>query len=314
MIIRWGVMPHIPVLLNEVLKYLSPVDGGVYLDGTFGAGGYSKGILESADCKLYAIDCDPNVLPHADKLKEKYGNRFKFLQGKFSHMAELLKKEGVEKLNGVVLDIGISSMQVDEAERGFSFMREGPLDMRMNGQGADAASLINNASESELANIIYRYGGEKKSRYVAKAIVEARKKAPISTTTEFAEIVRGAIRGKPDGIDSATRTFQAIRIWVNDELGELSRALSAAKELLAPGGKLVLVTFHSLEDSIVKEFFNSCSGKAEGLSRHMPEIAASKVSPELEVVTRKVVIPSDDEIKRNPRARSAKLRAAQRLS
>lgn len=305
--------PHLPVLLKEVLQYMTPKDGEVYVDGTFGAGGYTKAILDAANCKVYAIDCDPNVAIHAEKIAAEYKDRFKLLPGKFSHMAELLSAEGVERVNGVVLDIGISSMQVDQAERGFSFMREGPLDMRMNGEGMDAASFINNASEAELADVLYNFGGEKKSRYIAKAVLQARVKAPISTTTEFAEIVRSAVRGKKGNIDPATRSFQAVRIWINDELGELERALCAAKKILAPSGRLVVVSFHSLEDSIIKNFFNSGSGKQEGLSRHMPVIATETQKPEIELITRKVVIPTDEEVENNPRARSAKLRAARKM-
>jgi 16S rRNA (cytosine1402-N4)-methyltransferase len=303
-------IPHIPVLLNEVLEYIGPKDGEIYVDGTFGAGGYTKAMLDAAGCRVFAIDCDPNVVQFANKMAKEYQGRFKFLSGKFSQMAELLRKEGIEKVNGVVLDIGISSMQVDEAGRGFSFMRDGPLDMRMSAAGIDAAAFINNADEKELADVIYKYGGEKKSRYIAKAVLQARAKAPISTTTQFAEIVRGAVRGKKGNIDPATRSFQAIRIWVNDELGELERALGAAKSILAPGGRLVVVSFHSLEDSIIKEFFNKESGKDEGQSRHMPLIDSGKPKPEMELITRKVIIPSDREVGNNPRARSAKLRAA----
>ncbi len=305
--------PHTPVLLKEVLQYLSPTDGEIYVDGTFGAGGYTKAILDSANCNVYAIDCDPNVLPTANKLAEEYKGRFNFLQGKFSRMADLLEQEGIKGVNGVVLDIGISSMQVDEAERGFSFMREGPLDMRMSQDGMDAATFINNAEEKELANTIYRYGGEKKSRYIAKAILQAREKSPISTTTEFAKIVRDAIHGKKEKIDQATRTFQAIRIWVNDELGELSRALEAAMKILLPGGRLVVVSFHSLEDSIIKEFLNEKSGKNDGVSRHVLVFHNEKPKLDFELITRKVVIPSEEETNNNPRARSAKLRAAKRI-
>jgi len=305
-------MKHIPVLLNEVVEYLNPKDGEIYVDGTFGAGGYAREILNKADCSIYSIDCDPNVKQTAEAFEKEYKNRFKFLQGKFSQMADLLENEGVKGVNGVVLDIGVSSMQVDEAIRGFSFMREGPLDMRMSGQGVDAAGFINSAEEKELADTIYRYGGEKKSRYIAKAILQAREKKPITTTLEFAQIVRGAIHGKKEKIDPATRTFQAIRIWVNDELGELERALEAATKILLPEGRLVIVTFHSLEDSIVKDFLNEKSGKTGGVSRHILVLENEKIKPKYDLLTRKVVIPSETEIDGNPRARSAKLRAARK--
>ena len=306
-------MPHIPVLLNEVLKYIEPKDNEIYVDGTFGAGGYTKAILDAADCKVFSIDCDPTVDVHVNRIRSEYKDRFQFLQGKFSQMAELLKQQGIEQVNGVVLDIGISSMQVDQAERGFSFMREGPLDMRMNAEGMDAASFVNSAAEEEIADVIYKYGGEKKSRYIAKAIVKARDAVPITTTTQFADIVRGAIRGKKEKIDPATRTFQAIRIWINDELGELERALGAAKSILAQNGRIVVVSFHSLEDSIIKDFFNDKSGKTEGFSRHMPIIEADMPKPEMELITRKVVTPTEEEIENNIRARSAKLRAARKV-
>jgi 16S rRNA (cytosine1402-N4)-methyltransferase len=304
---------HIPVLLNEVIQYIEPKDGELYLDGTFGAGGYTRAILEKAACNVCAIDCDPNVKKTADVFAQKYKNRFKFLQGKFSQMAELLESEGVAGVNGVVLDVGVSSMQVDEAERGFSFMREGPLDMRMSARGVSAADFINSAEEKELADTIYRYGGEKKSRYIAKAILQAREKEPITTTLEFAQIVRAAIHGKKEKIDPATRTFQAIRIWVNDELSELERALAAATKILLPGGRLVIVTFHSLEDSIVKEFLNEKAGKNSGVSRHILVLESEKIKPTYELLTRKVVIPSNLEIDDNFRARSAKLRAAKKI-
>lgn len=306
-------MSHIPVLLKEVLQYLEPKDGETYIDGTFGAGGYTKAILDSADCQVYSIDCDPNVKPTAEKLKEIYKERFTFLSGKFGQMAKLVEECGVSKVNGIVLDIGISSMQVDQAERGFSFMKDGPLDMRMSGEGIDAASFVNNAGEKEIANVIYNYGGEKKSRYIAKAILQARLKAPIRTTAEFAKIVRDSIYGKKEKIDPATRTFQAIRIWVNDELGELKRALDSAMKILAPGGRLVVVTFHSLEDSIVKEFFNEKSGKNAGVSRHILVFENEKSKAEMELLTRKVVVPSEEELENNVRARSAKLRAAVKI-
>lgn len=304
---------HIPVLLNEVIEYLNPQDGEVYVDGTFGAGGYTKAILDKANCKVFGIDCDPNVAPTAEKLDAEYKGRFDFLSGKFSNMAMLLENAGVEKVNGIVLDIGVSSMQVDEAGRGFSFMREGPLDMRMSTEGQSAADFVNSATEKELANTIYRYGGEKKSRYIAKAILQAREKEPITTTSVFAKIVRDAIHGKPEKIDPATRTFQAIRIYINDELGELERALKSAEKLLLPGGRLVVVTFHSLEDSILKEFLNEKSGKNMGVSRHLLAFDNTKPNLTFELLTRKVVVPSEEEVDRNVRARSAKLRAAKRI-
>lgn len=300
---------HIPVMLNEMLHYLSPKDGEIYVDGTFGAGGYTKSILDAANCNVYAIDCDPFVVQNSAKIEQQYQDRFKLLQGKFGQMESLLAKANIKQVNGIVLDIGISSMQVDDGSRGFSFTHNGPLDMRMSSEGMTAADFVNNSSEEELANTIYSYGGEKKSRYIAKAILQAREKAPITTTAQFAEIVRGAIYGKKEKIDPATRTFQAIRILVNDELGELTRALGAAAKILAPQGRLVVVSFHSLEDTIIKEFFNQKTGKISGLSRHIPDLNHNKISPEFVAITRKVVVPGDAEINHNPRSRSAKLRA-----
>jgi 16S rRNA (cytosine1402-N4)-methyltransferase len=305
--------PHISVMLDEMLQYISPKDGEVYVDGTFGAGGYSKAILQAANCKVYAIDRDPNVKKLAEELEAEFPGRVELLVGKFSDMKNLLAKAGISKVDGVVLDIGVSSMQIDEAARGFSFMREGPLDMRMSGEGMDAAYLVNNTGEKELADIIYRYGGEKKSRRVAKAIVDARAAEPITTTKKLAEIIRSVVRGGKDKIDPATRTFQALRIWVNDELGELKSALGAAENVLAPNGRLVVITFHSLEDSIVKDFFNEKSGKTEGISRHIPIMETNIKSAAFKILTKKALKPSDEEIAVNVRSRSAKLRAASKL-
>ncbi len=302
--------PHIPVMLNEVLKYMSPKDGEVYVDGTFGAGGYSKALLEAADCKIYAIDRDPNVKAIAEKLAAQYPGRIELLCGKFSDMETLLKAAGITQVNGVVLDIGVSSMQIDNAERGFSFMREGPLDMRMSGEGMDAAYVVNNTPEKELANIIFKYGDEKKSRYIAKAIVEARAVEPITTTKQLATIIRSVVWASKDKIDPATRTFQALRIWVNNELGELEDVLAAAQKVLSPEGRLVVVTFHSLEDSIVKSFLNDKSGKTEGFSRHMPVPVQTGEAATFKLITRKAIKPTENEIKMNVRSRSAKLRAA----
>ena len=236
--------PHYPVMLNEMLEYVSPKDGEVYVDGTFGAGGYSRALLQAADCKVYAIDRDPNVKQLAEELEAEFPGRIELLIGRFSDMERLLKDAGVEKVDAVVLDIGVSSMQIDQAQRGFSFMRQGPLDMRMSQQGIDAAYVVNNTDEQQLADIIYKYGGEKKSRRVASAIVKARAEQPITTTSELASIVRSVVRMAKDKIDPATRTFQALRIWVNDELGELRDALEASEKVLVTYGRLVVVTFH----------------------------------------------------------------------
>jgi 16S rRNA (cytosine1402-N4)-methyltransferase len=305
---------HDPVMLHEVLEALAPKDGKVYVDGTFGAGGYSAAIVKQANCKVYGIDRDPHVKILADELKEKFPGRIEFLVGCFGDMRQLLGAQGVNKVDGIVLDIGVSSMQIDDGMRGFSFKQDGPLDMRMSGEGLSAADVVNSMDEGELADIIFQLGGEKKSRRVAKAIVNARAKGPIVTTKQLADIVRSVVKMAGHQIDPATRTFQALRIWVNDELGELSRALEASEELLNPGGRVVVVTFHSLEDGIVKRFFKEKAGQVPGISRHIPvaneNIPAVRI---FSIVTKKAVVPSETEIKRNLRSRSAKLRAAEKL-
>lgn len=305
---------HQPVMLEEMLKYMSPKDGEVYIDGTFGAGGYTRALLKSANCKVYSIDRDPDVQFFADNLANEFPGRFHLLMGNFGNMHEVMIGAGVTSVDGVVLDIGVSSMQIDTPERGFSFSHDGPLDMRMEKEGKSAEFFINNADEKEIADVIYNYGGERMSYRIARAIINARAEKPITRTAELAEIIRRAVRKYNDKIDPATRTFQAIRIWVNDELDELARGLAAAEKLLAPGGRLVAITFHSLEDSIVKEFFNERAGKEQTYSRHQPVPTKDKKQPSLALLTKKAVKPSDDETNKNPRARSAKLRAAERTS
>lgn len=303
-------MSHAPVMLNEVLEALAPVDGGVYVDGTFGAGGYTKAFLDHANCTVVAIDRDPAAVARAESLKAEYGSRLVFVRGRFGDVENLLKTAGFDKVDGFVLDIGVSSMQLDEAERGFSFRFDAPLDMRM---GSDentetAADLVNTMEEGALADLIYKYGEERHSRRVARRIVEARAESPIETTGRLASIIRSAVPKSRDNIDPATRTFQALRIAVNDELGELERALNAAEKILKPGGRIVVVSFHSLEDSIAKEFLHeNAEGKARG-SRYMPEIKNDEGL--FRLLHRKAVKPSDDETQINPRARSARLRAA----
>lgn len=307
-------LPHMPVLINEVIEALQPVDSEVYLDGTFGAGGYTRAMLEAAKCTVYAIDRDPSVADFAEKIAREFSGRFFWLMGSFSDMVELLASRGVASVNGIVLDIGVSSMQLDRPERGFSFRHDGPLDMRMGDSGITAAQVVNSLEEETLANLIYQFGEERESRKVARAIVRARASAPITTTQQLAEIVRSVVRsGK--GIDGATRTFQALRIYVNDELGELTKALEAASKVLAPGGRLVVVTFHSLEDRIVKQFLQSRSGETRGGSRHLPPLGATQAGglarlPLFSLARKKPVLPTEAESRINPRARSAKLRTA----
>lgn len=309
-------MSHYPVMLNEVLEYVSPVDKGVYVDGTFGAGGYTTAILEAADCTVIAIDRDPSAVEAAKAMQKKFGTRFIFVQGCFGDALELVQAQGYKKIDGFVLDIGVSSMQLDQADRGFSFRFEGPLDMRMDtSSGQSAADLVNNLDEETLANIIYQYGEERLSRRVAKNIVKARSVAQIETTTQLADIVRATIPRKPqDKIDPATRTFQALRIAVNDELGELERGLSGAEALLKESGRLVVVSFHSLEDGIVKGFLYERAGYHANASRHMPQHQAKVRPPSFQLTKRKALEASKTETEENPRSRSAKLRYAIRTA
>lgn len=305
---------HMPVMLAEVLEALAPKAGERMVDGTFGAGGYSKALLDAAQIQVFAIDRDPGVKALAARLEADYAGRFAFLAGSFSDMIALLEARGVEKVDGIVLDIGVSSMQVDSPGRGFSFRSNGPLDMRMSGEGGSAADLVNELPERELADVLYEYGEERASRRIARAICAARAEKKIETTAELAAIVRRVLPKKDKAVDPATRTFQALRIRVNDELGELERALTAAEALLAPGGRLVVVTFHSLEDRIVKRFFESRCGETGGASRHSPMTAGprNRVLPTFFQAHKSAVKVSDDEAKRNPRARSAKLRSGTR--
>lgn len=301
---------HIPVLLNEVIEQLKPVDGGVYIDGTFGAGGYTSAILDSAQCSVYAIDRDPDAIQEGQELVEKYNGRLHLLEGTFGDMVSLVKSVGINCVDGVVLDIGVSSMQIDRAERGFSFQKEGKLDMRMSKNGESAADILNTYKEEDIANIIYTFGEERFSRRIAKRIIEFRKNKKIKTTLELADLVRNCIPCKHKDIDPATRTFQALRIYVNDELGQLKSGLEAAEELLKPGARMVVVSFHSLEDRIVKAFISERSGKISNPSRYLPLQQKSTCS--LISINKKPITPSDLEIEANPRARSSRLRVAQK--
>ena len=294
---------HIPVMLQEVLTALKPQKGEVYVDATFGNGGYTKAILETADCKVIALDRDPTVKIRVNEFKNMYGDRFEFRAGQFGDFADLVP----EKINGAVFDIGVSSMQLDEAERGFSFSKEGALDMRMSQDGISAKDIVNSYDEEALADLIYQYGEERKSRQIAKRIAEYRQNKKIETTTELAEIIYLVIHKKFGEIDPATRTFQALRIAVNDELGELSRGLSGAANRLQKNGRLVVVDFHSLEDRIVKNFFKENGGKRIRVSKYAPELVQDE---HLFAEVSKVIMPTAEECGKNPRARSAKLRYA----
>lgn len=299
------VQKHIPVMLKEVLEHLAPCDGETYVDATFGNGGYSEAILNAADCKVIAIDRDPTVLPRVEELKQKYGSRFEFRKGTFGNLKDLI----AQPVNGAVFDIGVSSMQLDVAERGFSFAKDAPLDMRMSCIGRTAADIVNETPERELADLIYKYGEERKSRQIASRIADYRKTKTIETTKELADIVYTVMHKTPNSIDPATRTFQALRIAVNNELEELENGLKGAVDLLASRGRLVVVTFHSLEDRIVKSFFREQSGKNAGVSRYMPETPQNNDSVVLSECT-KAILPGVEDIEINKRARSAKLRCA----
>jgi 16S rRNA (cytosine1402-N4)-methyltransferase len=296
---------HTPVLLKEVLAAIEPHANDVILDATFGGGGYSKAFLEQG-ASVITFDRDQQTKTVAEKLAREFPGKFQFINAPFGGRVEELEKCGIKQVKAIVFDLGVSSMQLDEAERGFSFRHDGPLDMRMGGDGKTAADLVNTLSEKELADILYQFGEEKKSRAIAKAIVKYREEKPFSRTLELAELIEKTIGRHPRAkIHPATRTFQALRIAVNDELGELERGLKAAQQLLKPGAKLALVTFHSLEDRIVKQFL----AKEQGASRHAP----SKKLTETKWRAHKPVTPAESEIAKNPRARSAKLRFAVKI-
>lgn len=301
--------PHVPVLLDEVLDALAIQPGETHVDGTYGAGGYSRA-MAARGAHVVAIDRDPDAIAEGRERIAREGNDITLIEGPFSAMESLLAQAGVARVSGVALDIGVSSMQFDRADRGFSFQADGPLDMRMSKEGLSAADFLNSAAEEEIADVLWRYGEEPRSRRVARAIVAAR---PLTRTGELAQVVRRALGHKPhDKKDPATRAFQAIRIHVNGELDELERGLEAAEAVLAPGGRLAVVTFHSLEDRVVKQFLRRRSGGEGGGSRHRPR-AVSSVQAAFAKPAR-AIRPSDDELRRNPRARSATLRSAVRLA
>lgn len=303
---------HVPVLVSEVLESLAPKDGEIYVDGTFGAGGYTRAILGAANCKILALDRDPNAVRDAAALIDEASGRLKVVEAPFSEMDAIVRAElAGEQPDGVVLDIGVSSMQLDNAGRGFSFQHDGPLDMRMSASGETAADFLNGADEEDIANVVYAFGEERKSRAIARAIVKTRAEKPFTRTLELADAVARVFHGrKIDGRHPATRTFQALRIFVNDELGELANGLSAAEHILKPGGRLLVVSFHSLEDRIVKKFFAERSGKIASVSRHIPQESIKSVPPSFRLINSRPLTPSKGELDVNPRARSARLRAA----
>lgn len=303
---------HIPVMCKEVVEHLAIRDGGVYVDATFGIGGYSRAILETADCKVIGIDRDPRAVALGYVLENEAPGRFAILEGVFGSIAEMLTARGISSVDGICFDLGVSSPQIDDPARGFSFRFEGPLDMRMGRDGLPASHLVNTMEEGALAELIFKFGEERMAKRIARAIVKHREKQPITTTQQLADIVRAVVHHAP-GCDPAARTFQALRIAVNDELGELERGLHAANKLLKPGGRLVVVSFHSLEDRIVKNFIRKYSANsASGNSRHLPERKQSDEAY-LAAITQKPLQPSKAEVHHNPRSSSAKLRAAERL-
>lgn len=305
--------PHISVLRDEVLAAMALGQGDVAVDATFGAGGYTREMLAQPVAQVYAFDRDPNAIRDGQALVAEAGGRLTLIHGRFGEMVDLLAERGITQVDAIAFDIGVSSMQLDQAERGFSFQNDGPLDMRMEQAGPSAADVVNTASEEELADIFYYYGEEPKARRVAKAIVKARLERPFERTEQLAEVIRASLGGRRGPKDPATRSFQGLRIHVNAELDQLRDGLRAAEQLLRPGGRLAVVSFHSLEDRVVKNFLRERSGAVAGGSRHLPERPAPSKAPSFERVA-KAVRPSDEETARNPRARSATLRSAVRTS
>ncbi|MEI6557265.1 MAG: 16S rRNA (cytosine(1402)-N(4))-methyltransferase RsmH [Rhodospirillaceae bacterium] len=311
-----GTGGHVPVLLAEVVAALAPRDGGVYVDCTFGEGGYTRAILAAAGCRVYAVDRDPRAVALAGALAAAGDGRLTVLEGCFGDLEALLAGRGVRAVDGIAFDLGVSSAHLDEAERGFSFRADGPLDMRMGASGETAADLVNQLPEADLARIVFTYGDERRARRVASAIVEARAVEPILRTGRLASIVRRVVPMSRDGIDPATRTFQALRMAVNDEPGELLRGLAAAERLLAPEGRLGIVAFHSFEDRIVKDFLRQRAGSLPAPSRHQPLAitGAARREPSFRLLERRPLVASAAEVAANPRSRSARLRIAERTA
>ena len=310
-----GPARHHPVLLPEAVRALEPKDGAIVVDGTFGAGGYTEAILQSADCKVIAIDRDPDAITEGEQLAARFPGRLTLVNARYSDMDEVAEARGFDEVDGVALDLGVSSMQLDRAERGFSFMKDAPLDMRMGKDGPTAADIVNSLSEQELAEIIGKLGEERRARAIAKAIVRRRAEKPIETTGELAEIVARIVGRKWDETKHpATRTFQALRLHLNEDLEELAKGLAAAERLLKAGGRLVVVTFHSLEDRIAKRFLASRSTLPPQGSRHLPERTGAAPEPSFRLLNRRPLEPNQREIAENPRARSARLRAAERTA
>ena len=309
---------HVPVMLTEALALLAPRAGGAYLDGTFGGGGHAAAILEAAPCTLWAIDRDPAAIARGAALAARFSGRLHLIEGRFGAMTSLLAAAGVAALDGVLLDLGVSSFQIDEAARGFSFREEGPLDMRMEARGPSAADLVNHLGERELAAMLADFGEERRARAIARAIVAARAVAPLTTTAALARVIRRVVPRDASGIDPATRSFQALRILVNDELGEIGHGLEQAAGLLAPGGRLVVISFHSLEDRLVKRFMAARAGRGGAPSRHDPGALGAGAGEQRDggfaLLTPRSLRPGPAEATANPRARSARLRALARVA
>tara|TARA_Y100001970_G_scaffold294367_1_gene451769 strand:- start:15717 stop:16703 length:987 start_codon:yes stop_codon:yes gene_type:complete len=303
---------HIPVMLPEVIAILDPKPGGIYVDGTFGSGGYARAILDSTACKIIGIDRDPSAIAAARTMYDEYNGRLCLKEGRISDMEAIVNSETTEQVDGVALDLGVSSTQLNDRARGFSFILDGPLDMRMGRSEETAADIVNLRTEKDLIKILRNYGEERYAKRIALAICENRRKSPIRTTSQLAEIVRKVLSGKNSSIDQATRTFQALRIAVNDEINQLKCALIAAERLLKSGGRLAVVSFHSLEDREVKNFLKSRSGLSSRANRHIPEFATKMPDPSFNLISRGVYKPTSEEVATNPRARSARLRGAQR--
>lgn len=303
---------HFPVMLNEVMTWLDPQDKGVYVDATFGGGGYSKAILSTASCEVWGIDRDPDAIIRGQKIQENFPS-LHLLQGDFANIDQLLKSQEIIQCDGIVLDLGVSSFQLDEADRGFSFRFDGPLDMRMSRNGRTAADLINTLSETEIADILFHYGEERFSRRIAKAIVQRRIESPFETTQELASLIQKTIPTDKSKINPATRSFQGLRIAVNNELEQIHVALQNSLNLLKPGGKLIVVSFHSLEDRIAKDIMSKAAGRVAKPSRYLPlSLSPSQDNADFQLLTTKPQRPSEHECRLNPRSRSARLRAIKR--
>jgi 16S rRNA (cytosine1402-N4)-methyltransferase len=304
-----GLARHIPVLARPAVAFLRVRDRGLYIDATFGGGGYARAVLAAADCRVIGVDRDPDAIARAAGLVAAAGSRLTLVEDRFSNLRAVARRAGTETVDGIVFDLGVSSLQLDEPARGFSFRHDGPLDMRMGREGPTAADVLAAASERELAAIIATLGEERHARRVAHAVIAARRSAPIASTRALAEIIAAVVPARAGAIHPATRTFQALRIFVNDELAELAAGLAAAEELLKPGGRFVAVAFHSLEDRMVKSFL-AARGRRRSPSRHLPPAAQARAS--FRLLTKRPVVPEQAEVAANPRARSAKLRAAER--